>query len=85
MSGAFPAFIISSNRLRLAGLLLIAGIGCIAYWPSLRGQYIRDDFDLIRNNAYVRGWANISKFFTQDIAAGSGRYHGFYRPLQMIS
>jgi len=69
----------------ILGFACIVLTGAVAYFPSLGGDFIRDDKDLIKNNEYIREWKHLPKIFTHDVAAGSRSYHGFYRPIQMFT
>ncbi len=62
---------------------LIVLLGFIIYANSLDGQFIWDDFGLIKDNAHLRAPRDVFKFFLQDMGAGSAVRSNFYRPLQM--
>ena len=66
-------------------LIVIAAVGFFIYSPALKGPFVWDDEHLILHNSYLRSWHHLPQLLSQDIAAGSGRRFGFWRPLQMLS
>lgn len=69
----------------LRSIFFIIILGLVIYSNSLNSSFIWDDDHLIRENAYIRSWSNITSILTRDIGAGSGREYNFYRPLQLLS
>ena len=60
----------------------------LCYLPSLTGQFIRDDHDLIEKNTYIREFQPISSYFKQEdgvIKRMEGAHTGYYRPLSNIT
>ncbi len=60
----------------------------LCYLPSLNGQFIRDDHDLIEKNIYIREIHQISSYFKQEdgVLKRMGEAHtGYYRPLSNIT
>jgi len=68
-------------------VLLIIILGFVVYGNSLKGEFIWDDLNLVKNNTYIRSWSNIPKVFTSHIGAGTltEEKYIFYRPLQMLT
>ncbi len=66
-------------------IALIIVLGFAVYANSLHGRFVWDDEHLIKQNIYIKNWSNLTKVFTRDIGAGSGRRYSSYRPLQMLS
>jgi len=66
-------------------LLVIAILGIACYANSLNGDFIWDDHQLVKDNAYIRSWSHVGKIFSENIASGSGKTYNSYRPLQMIT
>ena len=66
-------------------VLLIAVMGFGVYANSLKGEFIWDDGNLVKNNLYIRNVSNIPRIFTSNIRAGAGREGSFWRPLQGLS
>lgn len=66
-------------------ILLLIFLGIITYCNTLRGDFIWDDNFLVKNNVYIKSWANIPKVFTKDIGAGAFAKYNFYRPMQMLT
>jgi len=66
-------------------LLIIALIGIACYANSLNGDFVWDDHQLVKDNAYIRNWSHVGKIFSENIASGSGKTYNSYRPLQMIT
>lgn len=64
-------------------LIILLGIG--VYINSLNSSFLWDDIYLIKDNTYIKSFANIDRFFTEDIEAGAGSKSCFYRPIQMFS
>lgn len=70
---------------KIGPVILITALGFIVYGNSLQGKFVWDDEYLIQRNTYTRSFTSLPKIFTQDIGAGSGRFFGFYRPIQMAT
>ena len=66
-------------------IILIIILGFTIYFNSLGGDFIWDDFNLIKGNIYIRNWSGLSQVFTKSICAGIGESSTFYRPLQMAT
>ena len=66
-------------------LLIIAIVGIACYANSLNGNFIWDDHQLVKDNAYIRNWSHVGEIFSENIASGSGKTYNSYRPLQMIT
>lgn len=64
-------------------ILILIFVGFFAYFPSLFGQFIWDDEDLVYQNQYVANF-QISKIFTQSSGSGRGKLSTYYRPLQLL-
>jgi tetratricopeptide (TPR) repeat protein len=76
----------SKNRIIdwLFPLVVVIVSVTLCYMPSLSGQFIRDDHDLIAKNTYIRELRPISSYFSQEdgIVGRIGDGHtGYYRPL----
>lgn len=67
----------------LAGLLIL--IGLVAHANTMWNELFWDDFDSIVNNAYIRDWDNLPKFFSENLVAGSGILSNYWRPLLLVS
>ena len=76
-------FFVNKKTLISIGLIII--LGFIVYSNSLNGRFILDDRSLVENNIYIKNPSKISKFFTKNIAAGSGKRWNAYRPIQMLT
>lgn len=67
-------------------LSLIVIFGFMAYGNSLSGKFIWDDDILVKNNVYIRSWADIGNIFANDISAGGGGEKSItYRPFQIFT
>jgi tetratricopeptide (TPR) repeat protein len=66
-------------------VLLIVVLGFAVYANSVNGQFIWDDYHLVKENAYITKWSNLEKVFTKGIREGAGRKGNTYRPMQMIT
>jgi tetratricopeptide (TPR) repeat protein len=73
------------KKIAIISILLIAALGFVVYAPSINGKFIYDDKFLVKENTYVKSWANIGKAFTQDIGSGADQPFSFYRPLQLVT
>ncbi|MCM8761325.1 MAG: hypothetical protein NC933_04260, partial [Candidatus Omnitrophica bacterium] len=69
----------------LVPVLLIIALGFAVYGNSITGKFVWDDEYLIKFNGFIRNLSRLNILFLTDIGAGSGRWFGFYRPLQMAS
>ena len=67
--------------------LLIIVLGFAVYANSVNGQFIWDDYHLVKENAYIAKWSrpNLENIFTKGIREGAGRKGNTYRPMQMIT
>lgn len=68
-------------------VILIALLGFAVYANSINGKFIWDDSHHVEDNAYIRDWSNLPKFFTESMAAGADAptLYSFYRPFQLIT
>jgi len=69
----------------LISIIFIIILGFVAYFNSLKGEFIWDEDFLIINNTYIKSWSDIKEIFTEDVGAGGGVRSNFYRPLQQIT
>lgn len=69
----------------LISCALIITLGFIVYANSLDGEFIWDDYHLIRDNLYIRSYSNIDKIFSENMGASVGSKFNSYRPLQMLT
>ena len=73
------------KNIKLLSVILIIISGFVVYSNSLSGAFIWDDYHLVKNNIYIRGWSGMGEILTKNIGAGVGRECALYRPLQMIT
>ncbi len=59
-------------------------LGLALYANSFGNQLFWDDQDGILNNVFIRDWANLPKFFSENLIAGSGLVSNYWRPLLLI-
>lgn len=64
-------------------ILILIVLGFFTYLPSLFGQFIWDDEDLVYQNQYVANF-QIGKIFTESSGSGRGKLSTYYRPLQLL-
>ena len=76
---------IIKKRALFIHIALIIILGFAIYGNSLNGRFIRDDHELIENNAYLKSWSNIPKIFVENIGTGAGIKSRSYRPIQMLT
>lgn len=69
----------------LLHITILALIGITIYSGALEGQFIWDDWGLVRDNKYIRSWSNLGKIFSEDMGSGGFLQYNFYRPLQIFS
>ena len=62
-------------------VILLAGLGFIAYANSFANPFIWDDFELVTNNDVIQSFSHFPQLFTGNVVTESS----FYRPLQMLS
>ena len=72
-------------KFALFSAALIAGVGFLIYANSLGGDFLWDDYHLVKRNAYIRDFSNIPRIFTEHVGGGAKRKYHFYRPLQILS
>ena len=51
-------------------VVMVVAPVALCYLPSLTGQFIRDDHDLIEKNTYIREIHPISSYFKQEDGEG---------------
>ncbi|MFH1868377.1 MAG: tetratricopeptide repeat protein [Candidatus Omnitrophota bacterium] len=68
-------------------VLILVVLGFAVYANSINGEFILDDYSLVRNNTFIKNIRFIPDIFANDIFSGSGesRESTFYRPLQVLS
>ena len=69
----------------LVSVALVIILGFAVYANSLNGKFVYDDEILVKNNAFIKDWSNLPKFFSEDIGKGYGITYSFYRPIQIIT
>lgn len=74
-----------ANKLSFLSVILIIIFGFISYANSLNGEFIWDDNGLVKDNVYIKSWANLTKIFTKNVEAGVGGKSSFYRPLAVFT
>ena len=74
-----------SKRFLGITVIVIVLAGLATYANSFSNEFVWDDYDLIKNNIYIKSWSRLPKIFSTDIAAGGGEKYNFYRPLQMLT
>ena len=73
---------------KIAGIifiLLIITVGLFLYKNSLGGDFIWDDYSLVRDNVNIRSWSNLDNIFTKNIGFGARKTSVFYRPFYILS
>jgi len=67
------------------GLIIIMGFA--VYANSLKGEFIRDDINLVQYNTYIKDWSKVLNIFMENVGSGSlARVKAdAYRPLQMLT
>lgn len=75
----------ATKKTIILSIALIIFMGMAVYANSINGQFIWDDYHLIKENAYVKNWSNLGKIFTSGIREGAHRISNTYRPLQMLT
>lgn len=72
------------NKALIVFIILLV-IGLIIYANSFNNQFFWDDDDSIVNNAYIKDWRYIPKFFSQNLIEGAGQTTNYWRPLVLLS
>lgn len=73
------------SKATLIAIGLIVLLGFVIYANSLDGEFLWDDYHLVKNNTYIRDWSSVLNIFTQHVGAGASRMYHFYRPVQIFS
>jgi tetratricopeptide (TPR) repeat protein len=76
--------LILSNRYTIGTLFIVIIAGFAVYANSISGNYIWDDYGLIKENSCISSWRNIGMVFIRDMGLGTPDRSSFYRPLQML-
>jgi len=66
-------------------LVLLVVIGMSLYGNTFNNEFFWDDDDSIVNNAYIKDWQYLPKYFTENLIAGAGQTTNYYRPVLLIS
>lgn len=77
--------IIEEKRITYVSIALIIILGFAVYGNSLNGKFLLDDYNLVRDNVYIRSFSHTPKILSRDIGAASGEEYNYYRPLQMFT
>lgn len=64
--------------------LFLAVLGFIVYANSFVVPFFWDDNDNVVNNVYIRSWAYLPKYFSENLIAGAGLTSNYWRPLLLI-
>ncbi len=73
------------RKRRIIAAALIAVVGFTVFSGALKGKFILDDTNLIRNNPYIKSFSFLPRAFTRDLGDPSGERYNFYRPVQVIT
>ena len=65
-------------------ILILIGVTCLVYFPSLFNQFVWDDEQFVYKNQYVINF-DLPKIFTTNTIAGAGQLSDYYRPLTTLS
>ena len=81
MAGLFSR--LTENNFRV--FLFLAVLGFIVYANSFVAPFFWDDNDNVVNNIYIKSWAYLPKYFSENLIAGAGLASNYWRPLLLIS
>ena len=75
------------RKIILIQVTLIIIMGFAVYSNSLKGEFIRDDINLVKYNTYIKDWSKVLNIFMENAGSGSlARVKSdAYRPLQMFT
>ena len=75
------------RKIILIQVILIIIMGFAVYSNSLKGEFIRDDINLVKYNTYIKDWSKVLNIFMENAGSGSlARVKSdAYRPLQMFT
>ena len=76
------SFNVHGKHSTLIGLCLLVVLGLAVYANSLKGEFLLDDVNLIKDNPDIRSFAHIGKIFSRSVIGPSGEMYGYYRPLR---
>jgi protein O-mannosyl-transferase len=62
-------------------IFLLVLIGIIAYHNCFHNEMFWDDDDFILKNRYIRDWAYLPKFFSENLVAGGYLVSNYWRPM----
>lgn len=66
-------------------LLIFLVVGFAVYANSFVVPFFWDDNDNVVNNIYVTSWKYLSKYFSENLIAGSGLLSNYWRPFLLMS
>lgn len=72
------------EKISFLQVILIIILGLSIYSNCSNGNFIWDDYGLVKDNDYIKNWSNLPKIITEDFGVGGGTKSNFYRPLQMV-
>jgi hypothetical protein len=78
-------FDVPSSKILIFQILLILVLGFLVYSSSLSGDFIWDDYLLVKYNTHIKTISYLPRLFLEDIGAGKNEKSCAYRPLQMAS
>lgn len=79
MQETLTKFLFGSNKRR--ALVLLAVVGVVIYANALPGKMFWDDDDGILKNAFIKDWAYMGKYFSENLIAGAGFTSNYWRPM----
>jgi len=74
---------INFERFKLSNTVVVVSliiIGLLVYANTFNNAMFWDDNDFILNNAYIKDFSHVPKFFTENIIAGAGFNSNYWRP-----
>ena len=74
------------HRARLAGACLVVALTVLVLFPTLRAPFMYDDTEMIRDNAWLRGWSALFHVWGQPYWPSDGPDTlGLYRPVHVAA
>ncbi len=64
--------------------IVLSIFAIVAFSTSFANKLVWDDYDNITNNAYIKDWNKIPRYFNENFIAGAGFVSNYYRPLMLF-
>ena len=73
------------RKIKLFPIVLLIALGVAVYANSRQGEFLWDDYSLVKEDAYIRSWKLIPRIFTKETVVTAFRQRNPYRPVVSLT